>query len=62
MATHSTMTLGRLATFLQDQRRAFLQDLENGTAQGWVIAMGNEAGGAWHGAVYHLIHYLPELP
>lgn len=46
MTDNSTAaTMGRLATFLQDQRKAFLKDLEDGTAQGWVVAMGNEAGG-----------------
>ncbi|KAJ9111666.1 hypothetical protein QFC19_001025 [Naganishia cerealis] len=35
---------GKLAAFLQNQRTAFLQDLHDGRAQGWVVAMGNEAG------------------
>ncbi|KAJ9099759.1 hypothetical protein QFC21_003757 [Naganishia friedmannii] len=44
MTNNSTATMGRLATFLQDQRKAFLQDLQDGNGQGWVVAMGNEAG------------------
>ncbi|KAJ9118164.1 hypothetical protein QFC22_004068 [Naganishia vaughanmartiniae] len=47
--------MGRLATFLQDQRKAFLKDLEDNTAQGWVVAMGNEAGGT------NLLTYLPSV-
>ena len=60
-ATHSTVAagaeggspskahyahLGRLAGWLQAQKDAFLGDLKTGNGKGWVVVMGNEAGGA----------------
>lgn len=54
MSSHANMvddvgekevTRGRLADFLQSQKEAFLGDLKAGSGKGWVLAMGNEAGG-----------------
>jgi hypothetical protein len=36
---------GQLAGFLREQRRDFLAALNGGDAKGWVVVMGNEAGG-----------------
>lgn len=40
-----TGAMGGLAHFLSAQKDAFLADVDSGRAQGWVVAMGNEAGG-----------------
>jgi exopolyphosphatase len=37
--------LGRLAGFLQAQKDAFVGDLRAGNGKGWVVVMGNDAGG-----------------
>ena len=44
-STFSMSSEGSLVRFLREQRRAFLRALENGDANGWVVVMGNEAGG-----------------
>lgn len=36
---------GRLADFLRSQKETFLAELGEGRGEGWVVAMGNEAGG-----------------
>lgn len=38
-------TMGRLAGFLESQKSEFLADLKDGKGKGWVMVMGNEAGG-----------------
>lgn len=38
---------GKLADYLRIQKKAFLSDLKGGQANGWVLAMGNEAGGVY---------------
>lgn len=43
MAT--SVTPGRLADWLLSQKEAFLGDLAAGRGKGWLVAMGNEAGG-----------------
>lgn len=37
--------MGRLAGFLESQKAEFLADLSAGKGQGWILCMGNEAGG-----------------
>lgn len=37
--------VGRLAGFLQSQKDEFVADLKEGKGKGWIVVMGNEAGG-----------------
>jgi exopolyphosphatase len=37
--------VGRLGAFLLSQKESFVQDIKDGRGRGWVLAMGNEAGG-----------------
>lgn len=37
--------MGRLAGFLESQKSEFLADLSAGKGKGWILVMGNEAGG-----------------
>lgn len=37
--------MGRLAGFLESQKAEFLADLSAGKGKGWILCMGNEAGG-----------------
>ncbi len=43
--TDGEIQVGRLAGFLQSQKDLFLSDLKGGNLKGWIVAMGNEAGG-----------------
>lgn len=43
----SSVTPGRLADWLLSQKEAFIGDLKAGRGKGWLVTMGNEAGGEY---------------
>jgi hypothetical protein len=47
MSNGNGTSSGTLVGFLKEQRREFLKALDSGNANGWVVVMGNEAGGEY---------------
>jgi hypothetical protein len=43
--TSAPVVPGRLADWLLSQKESFLSDLAAGRGKGWLVAVGNEAGG-----------------